>query len=129
MICQRTDFENGSTKILGVLSVSDADIEQAEQRAFAEAYSGISYTDVETETQKALVARSLKYFAYVEISQDRNARLKINAQMTEQAQSYGNTDKGALLNVWAEGIKQAERDIVALTETFEKFTIKADIRI
>ena len=129
MICQRTDFESGMTKVLGFLSVSDADIESAEREVFPDVFGNIKYDDVETDEEKAVIARSLKYFAFVQLSNNRNAQLKINADMTGQAQSYGVTDKGTLLNVWAKGVQQAEADIDELKDYYREITLKAEIRI
>lgn len=129
MICKRTDFESGMTQILGFLSVSDADIESAEREVFSDVFGNIKYDDVETDEEKAVVARSLKYFAFVQLCNNRNAQLKINADMTGQAQSYGVTDKGTLLNVWAKGVQQAEADINELRDYYREIALKAEIRI
>lgn len=129
MICKRTDFENGMTQILGFLSVSDADIEAAEREVFPEVFGNIKYDDVDTEQEKALVAQSLKYFTFVQLSNNRNAQLKINADMTGQAQSYGVTDKGALLNCWAMGVRQAEADLDELKHYYVNIRLKAEVRI
>lgn len=129
MICKRTDFENGITQILGFLSVSDADIEAAEREVFPEVFGNIKYDDVETEQEKALVAQSLKYFAFVQVSQNRNSRLKIDGSITDNAQSYGVTDKGALLNCWAMGVRQAEADLDELKHYYVNIRLKAEVRI
>ena len=129
MICKRTDFENGITQILGFLSISDADIESAEREVFPEVFCNVKYDDVETEQEKALVAQSLKYFTFVQVSQNRNSRLKIDGSISDNAQSYGVTDKGALLNCWAMGVRQAKADLDELKHYYVNIRLKAEIRI
>lgn len=129
MICKRTDFENGITQVLGFLSISDADIEAAEREVFPEVFGNIKYDDVETEQEKALVAQSLKYFTFIQLCQNRNACLKISGEMSQQAQSYGVTDKGALLNCWATGVRQARADLDELKHYYVNISLKAEVRI
>lgn len=115
--------------MLGFLSVSDADIEAAEREVFPEVFGNIKYDDVETEQEKALVAKSLKYFTFIQLCQNRNACLKISGEMSKQAQSYGVTDKWALLNCWANGVRQAQADMTELRSHFGGIKLMAEIRI
>ena len=87
------------------------------------------YGDVTSEQNKLLFAKSLKYFTFCQFTGSVNARIKIGGEMTDTATSYGQVDTRYLLNVWAEGVRQAKRDAAAIRVLFPSFQVIAKIKI
>ena len=129
MITRTEDYESGATKLLAYLSAQTADIEVAEREVFPQVYGGIEYGDVTSEQDKLLFAKSLKYFTFCQFTGSVNARIKIGGEMTDTATSYGQVDTRYLLNVWAEGVRQAKRDAAAIRVLFPSFQVIAKIKI
>lgn len=129
MITRTEDYESGATKLLAYLSANTADIEAAEREVFSQVYAGVEYGDVTSEQDKLLFAKSLKYFTFCQFTGSVNARIKIGGEMTDTATSYGQVDTRYLLNVWAEGVRQAKRDAAAIRVLFPSFQVIAKIKI
>jgi len=109
MITTRTDYSAGQTKLLGLASITDADLEKAEQEVFMCVFAGVTYNEVDGLTNdnplKALFARILVPFVFCQFCRNRNAYLKLQGQVTETATAYGSTTTSRLLEVWNTGVQ------------------------
>ena len=109
MITTRSNYQSGQTKVLGLASVQDADIEQAEKEIFMCVFSGVTYDDVNTLPNdgvlKGLFASIMSPFVYCQFCKNRNAYLAMQGQVTETATAYGNTTTSRLLDEGNNGVQ------------------------
>lgn len=112
MICQRTQFGSGALKVLGLASVSDADLAAAEREVYYEVLGGVTYESLDTagpSTAKAKVADLLAPFVFVQLAQDRNQYARMQGEVTDVATAYGRTATSVLLRTWNRGVTDAVR--------------------
>ena len=133
MITNLSQYQHGQTAIMGLGSVSAADLESAEIEVFPLVFSGFEWAEVTTDTPtKDLIADILAPFVWAQYQRNRAQYVKASGKVTDVATSYGVVSTSRVLRVWNSGVQQGRRLVAQhaalLVADFDKFRFVAELK-
>lgn len=133
MITNVSQYQHGQTGIMGLGSVSAADLEAAEIEVFPLVFDGFGWADVTADTStKGLIADILAPFTWAQYQRNRAQYVKASGKVTDVATSYGVVSTSRVLRVWNAGVQQGRRlvseNAAELVADFANFRFIAELK-